>query len=143
MLSDKSTLIIGKTVKLKLLLLLAIVLALNAVPLRAQNENPERPFIVDPPKVSATEFTNWTKVKITFTVRYLDGYEPEMDLADPHQMSFGLELDPQDGQKLIVENVRKLRKENYKDFRHYRQSLTTCTLRLRPHRCAWFIAGFP
>lgn len=87
---------------------------------RALIAQEEMPVIVDPPRVSMTVFTNWQEIQLTYTIRWLDGYEPLFDEAKPENMSFGeFELDPIKGQKLIKINERKYKKENYADLVYY------------------------
>lgn len=101
----------------KLMLLIAIWLAI-IIPAVAQEE---MPVIVDPLRVSMTVFTNWQEIQLTYTIRWLDGYKPLFEMAEPEDMSFGdhFELDPVKGQKLIKINERKYKKENYADLIYY------------------------
>src|SRR3989338_7436682 len=80
----------------------------------------ENPVIVDQPLVLITVFTNWQEIQLTYTIRWLDGYEPLFDEAKPENMSFGeFELDPIRGHKLERRNRRKYKKENYEDLVYY------------------------
>lgn len=98
----------------KLLILLCMLFA------RALLAQEEMPLIVDPPRVSMTVFTNWQEIKLTYTIRWLDGYVPLFEDANPENMSFApFELDPARGHKLELQNKRKYKKENYIDTIYY------------------------
>lgn len=82
--------------------------------------NEENPVIVDPPRVNMTVFTNWQEIRLTYTIRWLDGYEPLFEEARPENMSFApFELDPTSGSKLELQNRREYKKENYIDAIYY------------------------
>ncbi len=88
----------------------------------AVNAQEEYPVIVRAPSVSVTVFTNWQRIKLTYTVGYMDGYQVLLDGpqgVQPESMSFGLELDPEKGTKLEVTNRRKFKDENYFDLVYY------------------------
>ncbi|MBI2669930.1 MAG: hypothetical protein HYX20_02215 [Candidatus Yanofskybacteria bacterium] len=101
----------------KFTLLIAIWLAI-IIQAMAQEE---MPVIIDQPISNRTVFTNWEEIKLTYTVRWLDGYKPLFEMAEPEDMSFGdhFELDPVKGRKLIKINERKYKKENYADLVYY------------------------
>jgi len=94
-------------------LLVAVVL----IPVKSSQET-VMPVIVSGPVFSATEFTNWEVIDLTYTFRYMDGYEPVWNELMPHEMNFGvLELDPQFSEKLDTRNKgRRFQKENYFDI---------------------------
>ncbi len=78
------------------------------------------PLIVEGPRQSKTAFTNQEPIELTYTVRWMDGYEPMRDLLKPHAMDFGaLELDPEFADKLDIRNERKFEKENYFDITYH------------------------
>src|SRR3989338_772061 len=98
------------------MLLIAIWLAI-IIPAMGQEE---MPVIVDPPRVSMTVFTNWQEIKLTYTIRWLDGYELLYEMSEPENMSFGeFELDPIKGHELERQNRRRYKKENYEDLVYY------------------------
>lgn len=98
--------------------ILLILLSLAGLPalLTAQDEYP---VIVSPPQTTVTVFTNWQSIKITYTIAYLDGYEPRFEEFRPEAMSFGLELDPEKGLALVRLNKRRYKNENYEDLVYY------------------------
>lgn len=77
-------------------------------------------LIVEGPRISRTAFTNWEKIELAYTVRWLDGYEPVLNDLMPQAMSFGaLELDPEFAEKLDIRNERKFEEENFFDIVHH------------------------
>lgn len=93
--------------------LLLLPLYLASLPIMLAQE--ESAVIVDPPRISKTVVTNWVLLEVRYTVRYMDGYEPRWDLAEPQSLSFGVwELDPELGNKLIKENERQKENKNKK-----------------------------
>ena len=81
------------------------------------------PLRVEGPQISKTAFTNWEKIELTYTVGWMDGYEPVRDPVDelkPQAMNFGiLELDPVWAEKVDIKNERKFEKENYFDVTYH------------------------
>ncbi len=105
----------------KSVLLLFLLLSFISLELKVLAQD-EYPVIVRAPSVSVTVFTNWWRVKLTYTVGYMDGYQVLLDGsqgAQPQNMSFGLELDPEKGTKLEIVNRRKFKDENYFDLVYY------------------------
>ncbi|MBI2063520.1 MAG: hypothetical protein HYT65_00800 [Candidatus Yanofskybacteria bacterium] len=105
------------------MLLIAIWLAL-IIPACRQEIQPtpsvENPVIVDQPISDRTVYTNWEEVKLTYTVRWLDGYKLLYEMSEPENMSFGeFELDPIRGHELERQNRRRYKKENYEDLVYY------------------------
>lgn len=77
-------------------------------------------FFVQGPQVSRTAFTNWESVKLTYTIRYVDNYEPVWDELKPQAMNFGiLELDPEFAEETDIKNKRKFEKENFFDVTYH------------------------
>ncbi len=93
------------------LALLAVFLACLPRGLLAQEPSP---MVVDPPRLSKTVFTNWEPVEVIFTVRYLDGYEP--DYEQLKNLSFApFELEEQNGDNPKIVRRQKYKAENYFD----------------------------
>lgn len=103
----------------KVFLLFVILLSLMGS-LKMLSAQDEFPVLVMSARSSVTVFTNWQLIELTYTVGYLDGYMLMYDgKADPQSMSFGLELDPDLGTKLIRRNQRRYKNENYVDLVYY------------------------
>ncbi len=98
------------------LALLAVFLAYLPERVLAQDEYP---VIVSAPQVSVSVFTNWQLIKLTYTIGYLDGYQPNFEEARPENMSFGLEIDQEKGSQLLRLNKRRYKNENYEDLVYY------------------------
>ncbi|MBI4160359.1 MAG: hypothetical protein HY506_00430 [Candidatus Yanofskybacteria bacterium] len=81
----------------------------------------ESPVIIDFDRehTSVTVFTNWQLIELVYTLRYLDGFEILPEAVGPEKMSFGMQPDPEKGQKLIRRNKRRYKKENYEDLVYY------------------------
>ena len=99
-------------------LLIAVWLAMT-IPVMAQ----EQEMIVTLSDVSTRVFTTWQEVRLVYTLHWLDGFEPQLDLAKLENMSFGsLEPDPTKKKNMEITNQRRHGKENYVDlvysFRH-------------------------
>lgn len=95
-------------------LLLAIVLASFPTVVFSQEE--VAPLIVEGPRPSITLFTNWQKIELAYTVRYMKGYKPLLDNMKPGNMSFSpLEPDPEFADRLDVRNERQFGDEFYFD----------------------------
>lgn len=80
------------------------------------------PVLVMSARSSVTVFTNWQLIELTYTIGYLDGYALLYDGPrgiSPQSMSFGLELDPDLGVKLIRRHQRRYKNENYVDLVYY------------------------
>lgn len=74
------------------------------------------PLIVEGPQYSRTAFANWEKIELTYTVRYLAGYEPVLNDFRPQALDFGpMQLDPEFSGVLDIRNERTLGKESYFD----------------------------
>ncbi len=74
-------------------------------------------FMVEGPRISRTAFTNWEKIELAYTVRYLDGCEPVFDNLKPQLMNFGkLELDSEFAEKNDIRNKRRFENENFFDI---------------------------
>lgn len=75
------------------------------------------PLIVEGPQISRTAFFNWEKIELTYTVRWMDGYEPVLNDLRPQAMSFGiLELDPDMAEVSDIRNEREFGNENFFDI---------------------------
>ncbi len=98
------------------LALLSVFLAYLPFNLFGQDE---LPVIVNLPQVSVTVFTNYQLIKLTYTIGYLDGYQPRFEEAEPANMSFGLAIDQEKGSRLIRLNKRRYKNENYEDLVYY------------------------
>lgn len=95
-------------------LILAIALAATPPTTFGQEVSP---FIVEGPAISRTSFTNWERIELTYTVRYLNGYKPALESMKTGSMNFGvLEPDPAFGDELEVRNQRSLGEEHYFDI---------------------------
>lgn len=82
------------------------------------------PFMVEGPRISKTAFTNLERIELTYTVRWMDGYEPIMAELKPQAMvnmgNFGiLVLDPAWAEKADIKNERKFEKENFFDITYH------------------------
>ncbi|MDP3731144.1 MAG: hypothetical protein Q8R34_01470 [bacterium] len=94
------------------LALLAVFLA--CLPRAGLAQEPS-PMIVDQPRLSKTVFTNWDPIEVIFTVRYLDGYEPDMERIK--SLSFPpFELDSEVKENPKIVRKQKYREENYFDI---------------------------
>ncbi len=75
----------------------------------------KRGLIVDEPQLSRSTFTNWDDIRITYPVRYLDGYEPQYDKG-PSAASFApFELlgEPE------YQKTHKVGRENYEEWTYH------------------------
>ncbi|OGN03840.1 MAG: hypothetical protein A2655_01090 [Candidatus Yanofskybacteria bacterium RIFCSPHIGHO2_01_FULL_43_42] len=99
----------------------ALFLALMIfAPARLSGQEVFLPFMVEGPRLSKTEFTNWVEIEATYTVRWMDGYEPVQEDLKPRSMNFGiLELDPAWAEEADIKNERKFEKENFFDITYH------------------------
>lgn len=99
--------------------ILFLILAIFA-PARLSGQEVFVPLMVEGPRISRTAFTNWELIELTYTVRWMDGYQPMRDQIEPQDMNFGiLELDPEFAEKADIKNERKFEKENYFDITYH------------------------
>lgn len=95
---------------------LILVFVLLARSLLAQ----ESPLIVSSSRPLVKTFTNWTLVKIVYTISYLNDYDFLEEEAKPENMSFSpFELDPVLGKKQIIKNRRTVGKQISLDLIYY------------------------
>ena len=100
-----------------LLAILAILSPACAGKSRPSSQDCLSCLIVEGPRISRTAFTNWEKIELAYTVRWLDGYEPVLNDLRPQAMSFGvLELDPEFAEESDIRNERKFGDENFFDI---------------------------
>ena len=93
------------------LALLAVFLACLPGNILAQDNSP---LVVDQPRLSKMVFTNWEPIEVIFTVRYLDGYEPDYERIK--NLSFSpFELDPETKENPRIIREQKYKAENYFD----------------------------
>lgn len=93
------------------LALLAIFLAYLPSDLSAQEPSP---LVVDQPRLSKTVFINWEPIEVIFTVRYMDGYEPDENRIKNLSFSpFELDLEVDENPRIV--RRQKYRQENYFD----------------------------
>lgn len=102
---------------------LFLVLAIFA-PAHLSGQEVYLPLLIEGPRISRTAFTNWEIIELTYTVRWMDGYEPIRDQLKPEEMknagNFGiLELNPKFSEEADIKNERKFEKENYFDITYH------------------------
>lgn len=79
----------------------------------------EYPVVVGIPKTSVTVFTNYQLIELTYTVGYLDGYQPLFEQSLKMSPKTKLEIDSSRGSQPARHHKRKYKNENYEDLTYY------------------------
>ena len=99
---------------------LGFVLTLGLSPPVVLGQEVLSPFRVSEVRINPTAITNWVPIELTYTIGYVDGYEPIYDEMKPSNMQFGpMYLDPMfSADKVDLRNSRRsdFFKENFFDL---------------------------